>query len=116
MDTPGSTDGAGRGFAAAVRARPTNSVLRDFLAGRAREEEGHRSRAIERAWRAAMFSCTEEAAALADQGRPLTDLQGVGPWLAGVIEEWLDRAGRDEDEGPAPDRPSQGFLSRAGGA
>ena len=113
MDTPGSTDGAGRGFAAAVRARPTNSVLSDFLAGRAREEEGHRRRALERAWRAAMFSWTEEVADLADQGRPLTDLQGVGPWLAGVIEEWLDRAGRDEDDAPPLDPLRQGFLSRA---
>jgi hypothetical protein len=96
-----------------MSARPTNSALSDFLAGRSRKEEGHRRRALERAWRAAMFSWTEEAADLASQGRPLTDLQGVGPWLAGIIEEWLDRAGRDVDDTAPPDPLRQGFLSRA---
>jgi histidinol phosphatase-like PHP family hydrolase len=113
MHTLGITDGGGRGLGAAMSARPTNSALSDFLAGRAREEEGHRRRALERAWRVAMFSWTEEAADLANEGRPLTELQGIGPWLAGIIEEWLGRAGRDVDDAPPPDPLRQGFLSRA---
>ena len=60
-----------------------------------------------------MFDWTEEVADVASQGRPLTELPGVGPWLEGIIEEWLDDAGRAPDEAPLPDPLRKGFLSRA---
>jgi DNA polymerase (family X) len=96
-----------------MSAGQTNGALSDFLAKRAREEEGHRRRALDRASRAAMFVWTEEAADVAHQGRPLTDLSSVGPWVAHIVEEWLEAAERSPDEVPPVDPLRQGVLSRA---
>jgi histidinol phosphatase-like PHP family hydrolase len=42
----------------------------------------------------------EEAADLADQGRPLTELSSVGPWVAGIIEQILEAPPELPDEDP----------------
>jgi histidinol phosphatase-like PHP family hydrolase len=60
-----------------------------------------------------MFAWTEEAADLAGAGRPLTDLEGVGPWVAQIIEEWLEAADRTPADTLPVDPLRRGFLSRA---
>jgi putative hydrolase len=89
----------------------TNARLSELLAARAKDEEGHRRRALERAGRSAMFVWTDDAAAMARDGRSLTELQNVGPWVADVITGWLDHA--DEVAEQPADPLRRGFLSRA---
>jgi histidinol phosphatase-like PHP family hydrolase len=91
---------------------PTNARLSELLSARAEHEEGHRRRALARASRSAMFVWTEEAAALAEAGRSLTELPSVGPWVADVLTGWLER---DDamDEAPEPSPLREGYLSRA---
>jgi DNA polymerase (family 10) len=60
-----------------------------------------------------MFVWTEEAADVAQADRPLTELQSVGPWVAQIIEQWLDTAERAPEDLPPVDPLRQGFLSRA---
>ncbi len=67
----------------------------------------NRERALGRASREAFF-WPVEAASLLEEGRPLTELPSVGPWLAGIITGWL----ADEDlEPPAPPELRRGFLT-----
>jgi putative hydrolase len=84
-----------------------NADLAELLARAAEAEEGHRARALRRASRAALL-WLEEAAAAAERGA-LTELPGVGPWVAGIVEGWL------EDPPPVPEPPAarRGFLTRA---
>jgi putative hydrolase len=59
--------------------------------------------------RAALWRWTEEATDVHAQGRSLTDLALVGPWLATIIRRWLE-------DPPAPPDPSPlrtGFLTLA---
>jgi DNA polymerase (family 10) len=91
----------------------TNTALSDLLLRRAQEEDGHRRRALERAGRAAMFTWTEEAADLARGGRALTELPAVGPWVAQIVEEWLDAPDGALEDAPRIDPLRRGFLSRA---
>jgi putative hydrolase len=91
-------------------AAATNAHIAEVLARAAEAEEGHRRRALERAARAAMFVWVEEAADVAEAaGRSLTELTGVGPWLAGNIESIL------ADPPGLEDLPEirRGFLSLA---
>jgi hypothetical protein len=61
----------------------TNGQIAEFLALAAEHEEGHRQRPLQRAACAAMFIRTEEASSIVEgPGRSLTELSGVGPWLA----------------------------------
>ncbi len=60
-----------------------------------------------------MFEWTEEATDLAGAGRPLTDLQAVGPWVAQIIEEWLEAVDVRPEDVPPIDPLRRGFLSRA---
>jgi histidinol phosphatase-like PHP family hydrolase len=87
----------------------TNGQIAEFLALAAGSEEGHRQRALERASRAAMFVWTEEASDLVSSGRSLTELTGVGPWLARTILGLLQS---DPDPADPPESRS-GFLTRA---
>ncbi len=96
-----------------MSARPTNARLSELLIARAEVEEGHRRRALERAGRSAMFVWTEEAAAMTEAGRPLTDLPSVGPWVAEILTEWLAHPDEMEREAPEPAVLRQGFLSRS---
>ena len=64
-------------------------------------------RALRRAGRAAL-RWPEEAVAIAEAGRSLTELRAVGPWLARVIGSWLT----DPPTVPEPPPTRQGFLTR----
>jgi histidinol phosphatase-like PHP family hydrolase len=71
------------------------------------ESGSNREKALGRASRAAFF-WPVEASRLLEEGRPLTDLKSVGPWLAGIIGAWLsDR----EIEPPEPPEIRRGFLT-----
>jgi putative hydrolase len=87
---------------------PTNADLGELLWSAGREEADHRRRALERASRAARF-WPEEASDLADAGRSLTELRGVGPWVAARIQAWLD----DPPPIPEPEESRRGFLTYA---
>jgi histidinol phosphatase-like PHP family hydrolase len=85
-----------------------NGDLAEMLARAAEGEEGHRARALRRAGRAALL-WTEEAVDLLEAGRPLTDLRAVGPWVARIIEEWLEAP----PEVPESPESRRGFLTMA---
>jgi putative hydrolase len=86
----------------------TNGDLGELLWSASREETDHRRRALARASRASRF-WPEEVHEIAEAGRPLTDLDAVGPWIATRIEAWL------EDPPPTPelDETRRGFLTYA---
>ncbi|HEX9891232.1 MAG TPA: PHP domain-containing protein [Actinomycetota bacterium] len=87
---------------------PTNAALAELLAVAAEAEADHRARALRRASRAAL-TWPEEAAAVEAGGRSLTELRGVGPWVAKRILGWL------EDPPPAsePQDTRRGFMTLA---
>ena len=85
-----------------------NVQVSELLALRADEVEGQRQRAYRRASRAALY-WPDEVAALVEQGIPLTDLNGIGPRLSGLIRSWLD----EPPEVPEPPPVRSGFLSFA---
>ena len=86
----------------------TNADVGELLWRASRNETTHRRRALERASRASRFWPTE-VRDLATAERPLTDLRGVGPWIAAQIEAWL------ETPPPIPeaDETRRGFLTYA---
>jgi len=86
----------------------SNAHLAELLWQAAQGETAHRSRALERASRAARF-WSEEAAALAESDRSLTELHAVGPWVAHRMHEWLD----DPPSIPEPGPDRRGFLTFA---
>lgn len=66
----------------------SNARLADLLYGASEDYSEQRARALRRAGRAAL-TWREEAAALAESGRELTELPSVGPWIAAQIESFL---------------------------
>jgi histidinol phosphatase-like PHP family hydrolase len=86
----------------------SNADLSELLREAAAEEADHRRRALDRASRAARF-WEEEAHDLADDGRSLTDLRAVGPWVAARIEAWLEAL----PPVPGPDETRRGYLTMA---
>ena len=88
-----------------------NAALSEMLAAAAQQQEkgSNRKKAMRRAARRAL-GWSVEAADLAAAARPLTELDGVGPWLAEVIGGWL-RDGVEELPPVPPIR--QGFLTWA---
>jgi DNA polymerase (family 10) len=86
----------------------TNAAIGELLWSAARDESDHRRRALTRASRAAWF-WPEEVQALAEAGRPLTDLRAVGPWVAAKITGWLE----DRPAVPELDETRRGFLTYA---
>jgi histidinol phosphatase-like PHP family hydrolase len=86
----------------------TNADLGELLWIAGRDESDHRRRALERASRAARF-WPEEAGDLAEAGRSLTELRGVGPWVSAQIQGWLD----DPPSLPEPEEARRGFLTYA---
>jgi DNA polymerase (family X) len=87
----------------------TNAQIAELLARAAEEAEpgSNRERALGRASRAAFF-WPVEAFHLIEQDRPLTELRSVGPWLAGVIGDWLQDP---SIEPPEPPELRRGFLT-----
>jgi histidinol phosphatase-like PHP family hydrolase len=81
------------------------AVLLEVLAA---QEEGHRRRALERASRAALF-WPVEAGELVESGGDLTDLAGVGPWVAQRMTDLFAAPG----PAPEPDELRRDFLTIA---
>lgn len=87
----------------------SNAQIAELLSAAAEHEEGHRRKALERAARGAMFIWPEEAFDIASSGRSLTELRGVGPWMARRLEEVFG----DPPEPFEPPEIRRGFLSLA---
>jgi histidinol phosphatase-like PHP family hydrolase len=85
-----------------------NRDLAELLARAAELEQEHRRRVLRRASRAAL-TWPLEAATLPDQGRSLTELRGVGPWIARMIDAWLE----SPPEVPEPPAVRSNFLTLA---
>lgn len=71
----------------------TNSDLAELLTAEAEEANYPIQRALRKAGRAA-FLWPTEAAELARQGRTLTELRGVGPYIEKLIRRWLQERPR----------------------
>ena len=84
-----------------------NAGIAELLALEAEQASGHVQMALKRASRAA-FLWPEEAIALVEDGRPLTTLSGVGPFIAELLQRWIDAPPRIK---PAAIRA--GFLTLA---
>jgi histidinol phosphatase-like PHP family hydrolase len=91
-----------------IQPRLDNAALSELLSLEAREEHDHRRRALERASKAA-WTWTVEAADVVADGKNLTELPTVGPWVAAKIEAWL------EHPPPVPDvdETRRGFVTYA---
>ena len=83
-----------------------NAEIGELLSRAGDEESAHRRQALHRAARAARF-WPEEAAHIAEEGRSLTELRGVGPWVAARIQEWLEAP----PAVPEPDETRRGYLT-----
>jgi putative hydrolase len=68
----------------------SNADLAELLARKAEESSGVLLRAFRRAARSA-FLWPERATDLHAAGRPLTELHGIGPFIAKQIEEWIEK-------------------------
>jgi histidinol phosphatase-like PHP family hydrolase len=86
----------------------SNGELAELLLRAGDEETDHRRRALRRAASAARF-WGEEAVALAEAGRSLTELRAVGPWVAARIHAWLDTP----PDVPEVDETRRGYLTLA---
>ncbi|MDQ3916003.1 MAG: PHP domain-containing protein [Actinomycetota bacterium] len=80
----------------------TNADIAECLALVAGEYTDHRRKALKSGSRAA-FLWDEEAEAVLERGGKLSELPKVGPWLAHLIEGWID---------DPPGRPEQSPLRR----
>lgn len=89
--------------------RPSNSDIAELLARKAETSSGILVRAFRRAARSA-FLWPERAADLVASGRPLTELHGVGPFIAEQLRAWIEKSPLDEAKPPAIRRD---FLTRA---
>ena len=86
----------------------TNRQLAELFAVAAASEKDQRQRALRRAARRALM-WPEEAWRIRQAGRPLTELAGVGPWIASKLGEWM----LDPPEVPEPPPIRSGFRSFA---
>jgi histidinol phosphatase-like PHP family hydrolase len=89
-----------------MRNEVTNAQLAELLAGQAEKVRPPLSRAFRRASRRA-FLWSEEASTLLPKKRSLTDLSGIGPFLAKVIADWF----ADPPEIPPPPVLRSGFFT-----
>ena len=87
----------------------TNARLAELLAIEARDAEGVLQRALKRAARAA-FLWPEEAGALHENGRRVTELHGVGPRIGAMLERWIENPPATD---PAGDPLREDFLTLA---
>jgi putative hydrolase len=87
-----------------------NRDIAELLSREATEDHSEqRRRALQRAARAALWRWTEEAADLHAEGRSLTELALVGPWLAAIIGRWV----ADPPPAREPSPLRAGFLTLA---
>ncbi len=84
--------------------------MAELLAREAEQAEDKVQRALKRASRAALL-WPVEAAELHGQGKPLTILPGIGPYLQRVVGAWLDKS--PDDAEPPPIRRDFLTLTRA---
>lgn len=77
----------------------TNAEIAECLALVADEYTDHRKKALKSGSRAA-FLWDEEAEDLLEAGRELTELPKVGPWLAHLIEGWIEAPPGRPDPSP----------------
>jgi histidinol phosphatase-like PHP family hydrolase len=68
----------------------SNADIAELLAQHAERETGILARAFRRAARSA-FLWPENVNDLAAQNRPLTELRGIGPFIAKQIQRWIDK-------------------------
>jgi histidinol phosphatase-like PHP family hydrolase len=80
--------------------RPSNAALAELLAQKAETSSGILVRALKRAARSA-FLWPEHARELLAAGRELTELHGVGPFLARQLREWIENPPRTGKRVPA---------------
>ena len=90
----------------------SNGQLSELLALESeRHERGsNKEKALRRASRLALF-WPEEAGRLVAEGRSLTELQAVGPWVESVLGDWLTSDHSPDQVDPPPVR--RGFLTLA---
>jgi histidinol phosphatase-like PHP family hydrolase len=84
-----------------------NAAIAELLIREVEQATGHRELAFRRAAREA-FMWPEEATSVAESGRSLTELAGIGPSLARRIHEWIEK---QPEVKPPPLRA--GFLTLA---
>src|SRR5690349_20620383 len=85
----------------------TNADLAELLALAAEHAKMHAAKALRRASRTALF-WSEEAADVLDKGRSLTELTAVGPYIASLIQRWIEEP---PEEIPAPPPIRSDFLT-----
>lgn len=93
----------------AIAGRFSNADLAELLAQKAETSSGILVRAFRRAARSA-FLWPELASDVVASGRPLTELHGVGPFIAKQLRVWIEQPWRDGLRAPAIRRD---FLTRA---
>lgn len=79
---------------------PTNSQFAELLARQSERETGILARAFRRAARSA-FLWPESVTDLLAQNRSLTELRGIGPFLANQLLRWADRPPTSDLRAPA---------------
>ena len=84
-----------------------NSQLAELLARAAEASEGNKQRAFRRAARRALM-WPVEAADVAAEGRSLTELVAIGPFVGRQLHEWL----RDPPTVPDPPPLRSGFITQ----
>lgn len=77
----------------------SNSDLAELLAREAERESGILSRAYRRAARSA-FLWPEQVVNLIAQGRPLTELRSIGPFITKRIQRWIDNPPKAKPQVP----------------
>jgi histidinol phosphatase-like PHP family hydrolase len=78
----------------------TNAELAELLAREAEKKSGILSRAYRRAARSA-FLWPEQVGDLIQQGRPLTELRSIGPFITKRILRWIDKPPKQKPRAPA---------------
>src|SRR5437763_10626290 len=89
--------------------KPSNADLAELLARKAETSSGILIRAFRRAARSA-FLWPELASDLVAANRPLTELHGVGPFIAKQVRAWIEKPPQEVMRPPAIRRD---FLTRA---
>jgi histidinol phosphatase-like PHP family hydrolase len=84
----------------------SNAQLAELLALEAEKNTEFVAKALRRASRVA-FTWRDEAASLVQQERSLTELPAIGPYLAKLIQQWID----EKREAPEPPDIRQNFLT-----
>ena len=85
-----------------------NAAIAEILATEAEQADGILKRAFKRAARAA-FLWPVEASELLEQGKPLTDLVGIGPYLEKRLRAWIEHTPKDIQAPPL----RQNFITLA---